>query len=125
MDKFPEVRAKYLSATDVTSSPVEALRGELHAQDICMIFLLINLLAAHLASDCGLPAVFGRDACADDIARAGWPLTFYEEGGFAYRQNFDSVSLLINLGTGLVVAVRMPETRAAPRPAAAAPARGT
>ena len=70
-----------------------------------LLFLLINLLAAHLASDCGLPAVFGRDACADDIARAGWPLTFYEEGGFLYRQNFDSISLLINLASGLVVAI--------------------
>jgi hypothetical protein len=26
-----------------------------------MIFFIINLLAAHLASDCGLLAVFGRD----------------------------------------------------------------
>jgi len=43
------------------------------------IFLVINLTSAHLASDCGLPAVFGRDSCADDIARAGCPLRFYEE----------------------------------------------
>lgn len=41
-DKVPEVQAKYLSATHVISSPVEKLRDELHAQDICMIFLLIN-----------------------------------------------------------------------------------
>jgi len=41
-DKVREVQAKYLSATHVISSPVEGLRKELHAQDICMIFLLIN-----------------------------------------------------------------------------------
>ncbi len=41
-DKVPEVQAKYLSASHVFSSPVDALRNELHAQDICMIFLLIN-----------------------------------------------------------------------------------
>lgn len=42
LEKLEEVRAKYLSATQVTSSPVEILRDELHAQQICMIFLLIN-----------------------------------------------------------------------------------
>ena len=75
-----------------------------------LIFSAIKLLAAHLASDCGLPAVFGRDAprhlrpgqvCADDITRAGWPLQFYEEGGFAYRSEFSLSSLLINVGLGV------------------------
>lgn len=66
-----------------------------------LLFGAINLLAAHLESDCGLPAVIGQDACADDIARAGWPLQFYEEGGFAYRREFDLNSLLGNLGIGL------------------------
>jgi len=41
-DKLAEVRAKYLSAARVTSSPVKTLRAELHAQQICMIFLLIH-----------------------------------------------------------------------------------
>lgn len=41
-EKVEEVKAKYLSATGVNSSSVERLRDELHAQDICMIFLLIN-----------------------------------------------------------------------------------
>lgn len=68
-----------------------------------MLFSAINLFAAHLASDCGLPAVFGQDACADDITRAGWPLQFYEEGGFAYRSEFRLGALLINVGVGLVV----------------------
>lgn len=68
-----------------------------------LLFLAINLLAAHLASDCGLPAVFGQDACADDITRAGWPLQFYEEGGFAYRNEFNPSSLFINLAAGIGV----------------------
>ena len=54
-----------------------------------LIFLAINLTIAHLSSDCGLPAVFGRDACADDIARAGWPMLFYEEGGFDFSFIFN------------------------------------
>ena len=66
-----------------------------------LIFSGINLIAAHLDSDCGLPAVFGRDACADDIARAGWPLQFYEEGGFAYRREFNVTALSVNVGVGL------------------------
>jgi hypothetical protein len=70
-----------------------------------LIFIAINLLAAHLRSDCGLLAVFGRDMCADDIARAGWPLQFYEEGGFAYRHNFNALFLVVNLGIGIVLAV--------------------
>jgi len=71
-----------------------------------VIFLLANLLAAHLLSDCGLPAVFGRDACADDIALAGFPLVFFEEGGFAFRRNFNLpdllIDVLIGLGTGIL-----------------------
>ncbi len=70
-----------------------------------LTFLLINLLAAHLASDCGLLAVFGRDTCADEIARAGWPLQFYEDGGFAYRHNFNSLFLLLNIVIGVTFAV--------------------
>ena len=67
-----------------------------------LIFITINLLAAHLASDCGLLAVFGRDSCADDIARAGWPVQFYEEGGFAYRAIFSFGKLSLDLGTGIL-----------------------
>ncbi|HXQ34589.1 MAG TPA: hypothetical protein VN843_11310 [Anaerolineales bacterium] len=67
-----------------------------------LIFIAINLLSAHLASDCGLPAVFGRDPCADDIARAGWPLRFYEEGGFAYRLEFNLPALLVDLVIGII-----------------------
>ena len=70
-----------------------------------LLFLLFNLLAAHLSSDCGLLAVFGRDSCADDIARFGWPLQFYEEGGFAYHRNFNTLFLLINIAAGILFSI--------------------
>jgi hypothetical protein len=69
-----------------------------------LIFIAINLLSAHLASDCGLPAVLGRDACTDDIARAGWPFRFYEEGGFSYRLEFTLPGLLVDLIIGIILA---------------------
>ena len=69
-----------------------------------LLFLAINLVSAHLASDCGLMAVFGRDSCADDIARAGWPLRFYEEGGFDYHQTFHSGLLVLDGILGVVFA---------------------
>jgi hypothetical protein len=70
-----------------------------------LIFLFANLLAAHLLSDCGLLAVFGRDSCADDIARAGFPLVFFEEGGFAFHSIFNLPYLLIDILTGIGIAV--------------------
>jgi hypothetical protein len=70
-----------------------------------LIFLLANLLAAQLLSDCGLVAVFGRSACADDIARAGFPLVFMEQGGFAYRRIFNLPYVLWDVFIGLDFAV--------------------
>jgi ABC-type antimicrobial peptide transport system permease subunit len=69
-----------------------------------LAFLLANLLAAHLRSDCGLPAVLGMDFCADDIARAGFPLVFFEEGGFAFHSIFNLSFFLIDLFIGLGMA---------------------
>jgi len=69
------------------------------------IFILANLLAAHLLSDCGLPAILGTDFCADDIARAGFPLVFFEQGGFAYRSIFNLRTLLLDIFIGLGFAV--------------------
>jgi ABC-type antimicrobial peptide transport system permease subunit len=69
------------------------------------IFILINLLAAQLFSDCGLPAVLGMSFCSDGIARAGFPLIFFEQGGFAYRSIFNLPSLLLDLVFGLAFAV--------------------
>lgn len=69
------------------------------------IFILANVLAAHLLSDCGLPAVLGTDFCADDIARAGFPLIFFEQGGFAFRSIFNLPYLLLDLFIGLDFAI--------------------
>ena len=69
------------------------------------IFILVNVLAAHLLSDCGLPAILGTDSCADDIARAGFPLIFFEQGGFAYRSIFNLPYLLLDIFVGLDFAV--------------------
>lgn len=68
------------------------------------IFILANIIAAHLSSDCGLPAVLGTDSCADDIARAGFPLIFFEEGGFAFRSIFNLTYLLFDIVIGLAFA---------------------
>jgi len=70
-----------------------------------VIFILANVLAAHLLSDCGLPAILGTDFCADDIARAGFPLIFFEEGGFAYRHIFNLPYLLLDIFIGIGFAV--------------------
>jgi hypothetical protein len=69
------------------------------------IMILANLLAAHLLSDCGLPAILGTDFCADDIARAGFPLVFFEQGGFSYRSIFNLPNLLLDLFIGFDFAV--------------------
>ena len=68
---------------------------------------LVNLAAAHFQSDCGLPAVIGISGCSDDIVRLGFPLLFWEQGGFAYRAEFNpaalAVDVLIVLGVSSVV----------------------
>jgi len=68
-----------------------------------LLFAGLNLVAAGLASDCGLPAVLGMDYCADDIVRAGWPLKFYEEGGIAFHSRFDLLYLMADIGLGLAL----------------------
>jgi len=42
-DKIEPVQKKYLSASKVYSSSLENLQADLHAQEICMIFLLIDV----------------------------------------------------------------------------------
>jgi hypothetical protein len=69
------------------------------------LFILANLLAAHLLSDCGLPAVLGKDSCADDIARAGFPLIFFEEGGFSFRSIFNQSYLWLDIFIGIGFAI--------------------
>jgi hypothetical protein len=69
-----------------------------------LLFLAANLLAAHLQSDCGLPGLFKTSGCADDISRAGFPLLFYEEGGFMYRSRFEIATLALDVLCGLGLA---------------------
>ena len=70
---------------------------------IFLMFVLINLLAAHVMSDCGLPAVIGVDACADDMVRAGWPLKFYEVGGLAAQNSLEVGGLVADILLGALV----------------------
>ena len=67
-------------------------------------FILLNLLAAHLFSDCGLPALFGLGGCADAISRAGFPFVFLEQGGFAYRNIFNLPIFILDLVIGIGIA---------------------
>lgn len=75
------------------------------------IFILLNILAAALFSDCGLPALFGLGGCADAISRAGFPFVFFEQGGFAYRSIFNFpifiLDLVIGLGVAFVIGLMM------------------
>jgi len=70
-----------------------------------LLFVVVNLVAAQVLSDCGLISVFGRDACADDIARAGFPLVFFEEGGFVYRHIFNMPYFLLDIFIGFDFAI--------------------
>ncbi len=69
------------------------------------IFILSNLLAAHLLSDCGLPATLGADSCADDIARTGFPLVFFEQGGIVFHSTFNLPYFLLDILFGIGLAV--------------------
>lgn len=72
-----------------------------------VVFLAINLLFAHLRSDCGLPALFGLSNCADDIRRAGWPFLFMEQGGFIGLSTFSLPALLADLGVALAASAAL------------------
>ena len=77
-----------------------------------LVFLLINIVVAHLRSDCGIWAVIGLwlprwSPCNDDIVRVGFPFLVLEQGGFAYRSIFDPLAVLLNsaiaVGASLLV----------------------
>ena len=68
------------------------------------IFILLNILASALFSDCGLPALFGLGGCADAISRAGFPFVFFEQGGFAYRSIFNFPIFILDLVIGFGIA---------------------
>src|SRR5258706_3740725 len=69
------------------------------------LFLTVNVISAHLRSDCGLPAFFNLAGCADDIRRSGFPLQFFEEGGFSYRSNFDPLAFGLAMASGMMLSV--------------------
>lgn len=69
------------------------------------IFILLNILASALSSDCGLPALFGLGGCADAISRAGFPFVFLEQGGFAYRNIFNAPIFFLDLVIGVGFAI--------------------
>jgi hypothetical protein len=67
-----------------------------------LVFLILIVVMAHTQSDCGLPAVLerlglGRQGCSDDIIRVGFPLVFWEEGGFAFRSIVSPFTALVDL----------------------------
>jgi len=70
-----------------------------------LLFVAANLLAAHLASDCGLSTFSPNGGCADGIARLGWPLQFYESGGFMYQQSFNTAYFVLDLVVGLLIGI--------------------
>ena len=80
-----------------------------------LLFILVTLLAAHVQSDCGLPGLFGVAGCSDAISRAGFPLVFWEEGGFVYHGNFNLPALLVDLaigvGAGIIIGVLVQRRR--------------
>ncbi len=81
------------------------MRTFLIAFVIAVLLLVgLNLLVAHVRSDCGLGAFLGTAGCADDIRRAGFPLQFWEEGGLAYRRVFSLPALLADAALGLAAA---------------------
>lgn len=70
-----------------------------------VLFVGINLVAAHIRSDCGIAAAL--IGCADDIRRAGFPLLVWEEGGFAYRNIFHFTAWILDVGIGLTACTIM------------------
>lgn len=75
-----------------------------------LLFALLTIIVAHVRSDCGIVAVLERlriaqSACADDIIRVGFPIVFWEDGGFAYRSVFSASILLIDSSIALFVSI--------------------
>ena len=68
-------------------------------------FVAVSALDAHLRSDCGLLVFFKLRRCYDDIRRAGFPLQFYEEGGLAYRKEFNPLFLGCDIAIGLTLSL--------------------
>lgn len=65
----------------------------------------LALSTAHLRSDCGLLGLLKLARCSEDISRAGFPLQFYEEGGFVHRIHFNPFFLGCDIEIGLTLSV--------------------
>ncbi len=70
-----------------------------------LVFLGLNLLSAHLRSDCGLGAWLGLSNCADDLRRAGFPWVIWEQGGFIGLNIFRLPALLGDLAVGIIISL--------------------
>jgi ABC-type antimicrobial peptide transport system permease subunit len=79
-------------------------RAALVTLGVLLLFIVANILSTALLSDCGLSTLFGR-RCADGIQRTGFPLQFFESGGFIAHTYFNMGALLIDVVVALVVSV--------------------
>ena len=69
------------------------------------VFIILNLLLAHIQSDCGLLGLLNLAGCSDDISRAGFPLRVWETGGFAFHQEFNWLALIIDIIIALTISI--------------------
>jgi hypothetical protein len=69
------------------------------------LFIALNVLVAHFRSDCGIQAILGIAACADDIKRAGFPFLVWEEGGIAFHSYFDNLALMADVVVALLASI--------------------
>lgn len=70
--------------------------------------VLVQAIAAHLHSDCGITAALelwglARSGCSDDIVRVGFPLVVVERGGFVGLEGFSQPALLIDIVVALIL----------------------
>ncbi len=68
-----------------------------------LAFVVLNVVWLHVRSDCGLPTWLGVSGCADDVRRAGFPLQFYQAGGFVAQTSFSLRALLLDAGLAAAV----------------------
>lgn len=85
-----------------------------------ILCVVLNLVVAHVRSDCGLAAVSGISGCADDIVRIGFPFQVIERGGFIAHNTFDSTALagdvLVAIAGSVVAGMLAARSTTAPAP---------
>lgn len=106
-EKIPHLREKYRSAAEIVSVSTDALRDRLHAQEMCMIFLLVEVPADRLmAYQHSSPANFitraGTNKLAGSLAaaeRLGFDLAHSVGAGDTPMDSFlDGVGLAVHVG---------------------------